>query len=242
VAARIIVTGPREAAARAELLVDSFSTDALAVTYQLLPGFLAAWVFYGLTGYEPRSPFERAVEALVFTVIVQAAVVLVGMSLTAIPLDWGPWNDEVRLCWSVVLGFAIGLASAAASNHDWPHAWLRWCRLTPNTSLPSEWYQAFSDPRLRDLDVILHLDDERRLLGKPVAWPTSPETGHIVLHRPVRLLKPESDRARIELLERVRAILVPVRSVTLVEFVASDAMSAAHGREHRDGSSGHEVG
>lgn len=47
----------------------------------LLPGFVAAAVFYSLTPFPRRDPFERTVQALIFTILIQAAVVVVQSSL-----------------------------------------------------------------------------------------------------------------------------------------------------------------
>ncbi len=43
------------------------SSEVLKVIYALLPGFVAAWIFYGLTAPPRQSPFERVVQALIFT-------------------------------------------------------------------------------------------------------------------------------------------------------------------------------
>ena len=50
--------------------MDWASGDIVSVIYYLLPGFVAAWVFYGLTAHPKASPFERVVQALIFTVVV----------------------------------------------------------------------------------------------------------------------------------------------------------------------------
>jgi hypothetical protein len=53
--------------------MDTISPDILNLIYKLLPGFLSAWVFYGLTAHPKASPFERVVQALIFTVMIQGA-------------------------------------------------------------------------------------------------------------------------------------------------------------------------
>ena len=52
----------------------------LAVIAFLLPGFITAWIFYGLTSHPKPSQFERTIQALIFTFIVQIFVA---------PLHWG---------------------------------------------------------------------------------------------------------------------------------------------------------
>jgi len=41
----------------------------------LLPGFLSAWIFYGFTAFEKPNQFERVIQALIFTIFVQALAV-----------------------------------------------------------------------------------------------------------------------------------------------------------------------
>lgn len=52
------------------------SKDVVALLQYLAPGFLVAWVYFGLTSHVKPSQFERVVQALVFTVAVQALVAI----------------------------------------------------------------------------------------------------------------------------------------------------------------------
>ena len=57
--------------------MDLPSSEIVKVIYALLPGFLTAWVFYGLTAHPRQGTFERVVQALIFTGIVQAIVLVI---------------------------------------------------------------------------------------------------------------------------------------------------------------------
>ena len=48
------------------------SSEIVGVLSFLLPGFVAAAIFYSLTSYPKPSPFDRVVQALIFTVIGKA--------------------------------------------------------------------------------------------------------------------------------------------------------------------------
>ena len=61
--------------------MDFPSSEVIKVIYALLPGFIAAWVFYGLTAHPKLSPFERTVQALIFTGIIQALVLVIRETL-----------------------------------------------------------------------------------------------------------------------------------------------------------------
>ena len=64
--------------------------DVVSLLYFLLPGFLAAWVSYGLTAHPKREAFERVIQALIFTVIVRA------LNIGVRKLWWICWHPSNR--------------------------------------------------------------------------------------------------------------------------------------------------
>lgn len=190
------------------------SQEAIAVLSFLLPGFVSAWIFHGLTPYLLPSPFERVVKALIFTVLIQGLVVpireaffLVGRRLDSI----GPWDSDSQLVASVLTAVALGLSTARWANNDQLHGALRRLGFTRQTSYPSEWFWAFAE---NSTFVVLHLDGERRLYGWPEQWPSSPETGHFAIAEAEWL----TEDGPIPL-PQVEHVLIPVASVKMVEFV-----------------------
>lgn len=53
------------------------SSETVSILTFLLPGFVAAAVFYSLTSHTKPSAFERIVQALIFTIFVQVIVTIV---------------------------------------------------------------------------------------------------------------------------------------------------------------------
>src|ERR1700680_2784706 len=49
----------------------NIAPELIEILRYLLPGFLMAWVFHGLTPYPKGSEFERTIEALVFNLPIQ---------------------------------------------------------------------------------------------------------------------------------------------------------------------------
>lgn len=194
--------------------MDWASGDIVSVIYYLLPGFVAAWVFYGLTAHPKASPFERVVQALIFTVVIQPVTVITGWFLLACGniISLGTWTANSAFTWSVLLAFAFGLLFAWLANKDYCHALLRHCRITKRTSFPSEWYSAFYQGKRW---VVLHLPGGRRLYGWPEEWPDQPDTGHFLIDQPIWLL----DNGEYETLPNVEKTLVPAVGVEMVEFV-----------------------
>lgn len=191
------------------------SSEVVAVIAYLLPGFLAAWIFHGLTAHPTKSPFERVIQALIFTAIVQGLT-----AITKLSLDWagqwvtvGPWSREVGYVWSLIHATTLGLVLALLANKDWLHWLLREkLRMTSRTSFPSEWFSAFHQERRR---VILHLEGGRRLHGWPYDWPDHSESGHFVIMEPCWVL---SDN-QMAVLHEVERLVIPATQVEMVELL-----------------------
>src|SRR6185437_8385687 len=183
------------------------------LTY-LLPGFITAALFYTLTPSPKPIPFERVIQALIFTILVQAGVFVIQLSLIASGSrlgSFGPWTEDVRLVWSVVVAVGLGLAMAWAMNTDRVHRLLRKIGITHQTSFSSEWFGALSQNRGF---MVLHLTGERRLYGWAEEWPSTAGKGHFVLARAEWL---DGDQ-RIEL-AGVHRILVRAEDVEAVELM-----------------------
>ena len=138
------------------------SNNFLAIAAFLLPGFLSAWIFYGLTSHPKPSQFERTVQALIFTFIVQILIpplhwVLISIGNIIVLRPWDPISEGFA---SLFLAILLGIILAYFANSDSFHKQLRKTGFTTRTSHPSEWYYVFSE---KVTFVILHLKDGRRL-------------------------------------------------------------------------------
>ena len=188
------------------------SNEVVAVLTFLLPGFVAAAVFYSLTSHPKPSKFERVVQALIFTIVVEAVArsfFLVSGTFWTKPL----WTEDWAIVFSVLIAVAVALISVYVSNNDTLHGLLRRIGFTQETSHASEWYSAFS--RNHDCYVVLHLTGARRLYGWPEEWPSNPDRGHF------RIVEAEwlTEDGRTPL-TGVTAIVVPATDVEMVEFLS----------------------
>ena len=140
----------------------------------LLPGFVAAAIFYEFTPYPKPAPFERVIGALVFTFFVTA----IGDAASQIPAFSESAKTPLA---SLIIAILAGGIAAGCANYDIPHCWLRNLRLTDQMGGPSEWSFVFSDMAKRDAYIILNLEDGKRIYGWPRIWPDSPNNGHFLL-------------------------------------------------------------
>lgn len=184
-----------------------------AIVY-LLPGFVCAWAFYGLTCHPKPSQFERLVQALIFTFIIRASLGPVQWSMQWIG-GWvaiRPWDESASHLASLLLALLMGSVFAYVVNTDALHGWLRKFQLTTRTSHPSEWFYIFSQ---KVTFVILHLADGRRLYGWPKEWPIEHNKGQFYIMLPAWILE---DGSQLDLPE-LDGILIQTTDVKWVEFV-----------------------
>lgn len=190
------------------------SAQAVQLLRFLLPGFMAAWLFYGLTSHSKPSQFERVVQALILTFAIQVLVLPVKAVATALGgvVAVGPWTASSSLVTSFVLATAVGAALAYFTNKDWLHTRLRALGFTSKTAHPSEWYCVFDRQRTY---VILQLRDGRRLYGWPKEWSNTPEEGQLYIQEPSWI----DDEGKTVDLPQLDGILVHSKDVQWVEFV-----------------------
>ena len=159
------------------------TADLLNLIRYLLPGFLSAWIFYGLSAHQKPEQFERVIQALIFTAIVQAVSAL--HLIVQAKLGTAPSDATAEEILPPVYAILVGILFAWGANKDFPHSVLRSIRMTEQTSYPSEWFGVFSSYKSY---VVLHLEDERRLYGWPKEWPQSAEKGHFFITQPAWLI------------------------------------------------------
>jgi len=187
------------------------SKDVVALLQYLAPGFLVAWVYFGLTSHIKPSQFERVVQALIFTVVVQGVVICERWALGQLGKLYsvGPWTSDSALVASLVTALCLGFAVATLNNADTLHALARRFHLSTRSGYPSEWFASFYTCPTH---VVLQLKDGARIFGWPTRWP-SDKTGHFFITEAVREIDGEQqDLAYLE------GILVEAAEVTSVEF------------------------
>ena len=194
--------------------------DIPTLVFQLLPGFVAASIFYTLTAHPKTTEFERVVQALIFTVLLKVVLIpfrhcllLAGRRVGA----FGLWNADAELAWMIVLALPLGLFFVWVMNKDICHCWARKLRVTGRTSYPSEWYAAFTREQREKRWVILTLDGEQRLYGWPEEWPDQADKGHFVIDQPEWVI---ANGSRVPILQ-TRKFMVPASEVKRVEFLAT---------------------
>jgi hypothetical protein len=130
-------------------------------------------------------------------------------------ISFGKWESVVREFSSFLLAVPIGLLITYWKNNDSLNKIYRRCKITKQSSYPSEWYGTFSETVSY---IVLHFRDGKRLMGWPLEWPLSPKSGHFVLEDASWL----DDKEEIKL-STVTKIMVDTTAVVMVEFVNSSS-------------------
>lgn len=214
--------------------MESLTANVISVLQYLLPGFLAAWIFYGFTSFPKPSQFERVIQALIFTFLSQTVMILVKNLFLLVGKihSFGYWNEQSDLFCSMILACIIGFTFVFFANNDKFHKFIRNRKISRETSYPSEWYGAF----LKNVTyIVLHLKDERRLYGWPSDWPSEPNRGHFVLEDASWLVEESKVSETIQVVDNdtpvsgnktkeiplsgVSSILINVDDVKWVEFL-----------------------
>lgn len=187
----------------------TISSETISILAYLLPGFLAAAVFYSLTPLPRPDAFSRVIHALIFTILGHAVtqlIVLIGAPNNA------EFQPQFLLVLPVPVSVALAVVMASALNNDLIHALLRHAKVTKETSYPSEWFSTFA--RHAEQYVVLHLHGDRRLYCWPEEWPSDPTQGHFRVAKCEWLTDDTSVR-----LDEVEVMLIPATEVEMVEFL-----------------------
>lgn len=167
--------------------MDDLVKEVIPLLQYLIPGFLAAWIFYSLTAFRRPDTFGQIVQALIFTFVIHGVVLAIGAAFVWVGSNGfviGKWDAKAEAIWSFVTSVTLGLVSCWIATSDCLHGWLRNRSVTVKTSYPNEWYSTFA--RYQRF-VVLHLNDERRLYGWPSEWPSEPTQGQFVIQNPAWL-------------------------------------------------------
>lgn len=197
--------------------VGDVSKDLLGLLTQLLPGFVAAWVLYALTSHLKPSQFERVVQALIFSYLIQVLVAVEQEALLFAGrwISFGQWSDRADLVASALTAIAFGLIGAHCVNNDILYRAGRRLRITKRTSHPSEWFNALN---VRPRHLVLHLSGGRRLIGYPAQWPSEPTVGHFEVVDAAWL----GDGNELTELPQTESLLIGAKDVEMIEFLKSE--------------------
>jgi Mn2+/Fe2+ NRAMP family transporter len=127
------------------------SPELVGLLYALLPGFAAAWVFFAFTAHKKAEPFERTVQALIFTVFTMMFVEVTKKHMKGWLISLGSkyvvlseWDEQKStLFLGMILGLAVGLVASWFANNSLIHRCCSFLRITKRTSYASEWYSVF---------------------------------------------------------------------------------------------------
>ena len=173
-------------------------------------------MLYNLTSYSKPSSFKKISLVLVFTAFNHFLAKTIGWSLGLfeIQIETGRWDDLRSLAITIGISISLALLLAYFANNDKVHAWLRDRKITRETSFPSELFGSL----LNKSWIVLHFNDNRRLYGWLIEWPSEPRNGHFLIRYPSWL----SDNNIDNPIDGISDILIKAKEVRWIEFVEGE--------------------
>lgn len=163
--------------------MEGLSAEIIPVLQQLMPGFLAMIVFYWFAEIPKPTYFEKILQALIATAVVQVFVTATERLcyLIGTYYSFGQWNEGLTSWINLVYAVAIGLALAYLCNNDIAFSLARKMRLTTRAS-QGDAIHIYK--QMAAHAVIIHLTDERRMMGYIDAFPNDMHTGVYLISSP----------------------------------------------------------
>ena len=224
-------------------------TEALELMQYVFAGLVASWVYYGLTPYKRPTPFERVVQALIYTaairLLAEFAVAAVGEGFWAESVADAEGGKKLAATSALVLALslALGFVLALAANNNWPHKWLvrfppEWLDRVPPEGKWMEWLWKITGQSTHDNNlsyametrngeyVVLVLKNGRRIYGWPESWPDHPDEDFFLLVAYEWLPGPRDDADAVaaanEKIHPNGAILIAAKDVDVIEFIPNE--------------------
>ena len=188
-----------------------WANNSIEVLNFLVPGFIAAAVYYGLTSAGKPNTFERLIQALIFTIIINAISTAAVLYEPLKNLKWLESAPVGNILIAVILGFGL----AVLFNKDLPHRWFRRWGITKQMAYPTHWYSVFANHP--DSFVVVHLRDGRRVYGWPRQWPGQRQEDRLFVIDEPQWLADKEDGQPVDAGE---ALAIQADDVEMVEFLA----------------------
>lgn len=189
-----------------------FSQELLPLIQTLIPGFLMTMVFYWFAEVPEKNQFDRILQALVGTSVIQA--IIHGAEQLSYLLgsifSFGGWSTSMANMAAMLMGVVFGVALAYFCNKDLIYSTARRTGLTTKASTEDSIHIYQS---LATSGVVLHLIDGRRLMGHIDTFPNNKQTGFFLISSPSWV------HGEILPCQGTRSILISSSDVQWVEFL-----------------------
>jgi len=163
--------------------MNELANEVIPLIQRLIPGFLMTMAFYWFAEVPKPSQFERTLQALVGTAVIQVAVI--GVERLALWIgfwhSFGEWTATTANVYAMAIGLSSGLLLAYCCNRDLIYSLARRLHLTTKASMEDSIhvYQ-----KLGQSGVVLNFIDGRRLMGYIEAFPNNKESGSFLMSQP----------------------------------------------------------
>ena len=196
----------------------SISSEIIKVLTFLFPGLVTGIIFHSLTSHKKPSIFDRLVSSLIFTFLVKFIVLIFSISDLIKPLTLASDPNSSELLLSPVellVAVIFGIFTSLIFNQDILHKFLRFVRITKETSYPSEWHSMFVNHGDKAA-ISLYLKDGSYLQGQLAEWPRDPKNGYFRIKKVCGKICQKEDVIMEDMKEDKAKFLIPVTQVKIL--------------------------
>lgn len=189
------------------------SAEIIPVLQQLMPGFLSMLVFYWLAESPKPADFEKVLQALIATAIIQTLVSLIENLCYFVGRyhAFGQWSESSSNWAAMFLALMMGLILAHLCNNDTAFNIARKYKLTTRASQNDVIH---IHKALAHCGVVLHFTDGRRLMGYLEAYPNAKQSGIYLVSSPTWITGGSMQQCPL-----TKSIMINATDVQWVEFL-----------------------
>lgn len=192
------------------------SQELIPLIQTLIPGFLMTMTFYWFAEVPKPNQFERTLQALVGTAVIQALIYSIEQFSywAGSFISLGTWSVAKANLLGIIVGGVSGAILAYCCNKDLIYSAARRLRITTKASTNdiTDTYQ-----KLGRLPVVLHFKDERRLMGYVEKFPSNSQNSSFLITQPDWLVE-----EKIVNCVGTYAMLINSSDVQWVEFLEGE--------------------
>jgi len=166
----------------------NITIETLNILFFLIPGLFSSLIIDTIVVRKELTNISRIIEALIFTFLIYVILNLITnielfatLKLIDGEISLKFTNDKIFLLSLIILTLVLPILIGKVLHSDLHMSILRTLKITDKTSRDTTWQDVFIEQKR---NIVIHLKDERRIVGWPMYYSNLPENGFVYLWNP----------------------------------------------------------